>query len=66
MAAVIYHRVPRFVVFFFPFLKPHLPIDKIDGLSFELLGAVQVGEDERVGYVLHTQAAAQRLLAHHL
>lgn len=41
-------------------------VNEVDCLSFELVGAVQVGQDEDLGCVLHRQVAAQRVLAHHL
>lgn len=47
MAAGIYHW--RFFLFFLRYL----PVDKIYGLCFELLGTVQVCKDEGVGHILH-------------
>lgn len=41
-------------------------VDEVHSLRFELVGAVQVGEDEDLCGVLHGQARAQRVLAHHL
>lgn len=41
-------------------------VDEVHGLRLELVGAVQVGEDEDLCGVLHAQAHAQSVLAHHL
>lgn len=41
-------------------------VDEVHSLRLELVGAVQVGEDEDLCGVLHTQARAQSVLAHHL
>lgn len=41
-------------------------VDEVHGLRLELVGAVQVGEDEDLCSVLHTQTRAQSVLAHHL
>lgn len=41
-------------------------VDEVHGLRLELVGAVQVGEDEDLCGVLHAQARAQSVLAHHL
>lgn len=41
-------------------------VDEVDRLRFELVGAVQVGQDEDLGGVLHGQAGAQRVFAHDL
>lgn len=44
----------------------NLLVDEVDGLRFELVGAVQVGQDEDLGGVFHGQAGTQRVLAHDL
>lgn len=41
-------------------------VDEVHSLRLELVGAVQVGEDEDLCGVLHTQTRAQSVLAHHL
>ncbi len=41
-------------------------VDEVDGLCFELVGAVQVGQDEDLSSVFHGQTGAQRVLAHDL
>lgn len=48
------------------FLWRSLPVDKIYGLCFELLCAVQVGQDEGVCHVLHREAVAKGFLTHDL
>lgn len=47
-------------------LSANLLVDEVDGLRFELVGAVQVGQDEDLGGVFHRQAGAQRVLTHDL
>ncbi len=41
-------------------------VDEVHSLRLELVGAVQVSEDEDVCGVLHAQTCAQSILAHHL
>ena len=41
-------------------------VDEVEGVRLELLDAVQVGEDEDLGGVLHRQICAQSILTHHL
>lgn len=41
-------------------------VDEVHGLSLELVGAVQIGEDEDLCGVLHAKTRAQSILAHHL
>lgn len=41
-------------------------VDEVDCLRFELVGAVQVGQDEDLGGVLHRQTGAQGVLTHNL
>jgi len=48
------------------FLWQRLPVDKIYGLCFELLGAVQVGQDEGVCHVFNREAVAKGFLTHDL
>lgn len=47
-------------------LSTNVLVDEVDGLRFELVGAVQVGQDEDLGCVLHGQAGTQCVLAHDL
>ena len=43
----------------------HIRVDKVDGLSFELVGRMEIGEDEDFGRVFRRQVGAQSFLAHH-
>lgn len=47
-------------------LSTNLLVDEVDGLRFELVGAVQVGQDEDLSGVFHRQAGTQRVLTHDL
>lgn len=44
----------------------NLLVNEVDGLRFELVGAVQVSEDQDLSSVFHRQASAQRVLTHDL
>jgi hypothetical protein len=46
--------------------KKHIHVDELDGLALELSSRVQVGEYERVGYVLEVDISAEGLLAQSL
>lgn len=48
------------------FLCVNSLVNEVDGLRFELVGTVQVGQDEDLGSVFHRQTGAQRVLAHDL
>lgn len=41
-------------------------VDEVHSLRFELVGTVQVGEDEDLCGILRRQTCAQSVLAHHL
>lgn len=41
-------------------------VDEVDGLRFELVGAVQVSQDEDLSSIFHRQTGAQSILAHDL
>lgn len=41
-------------------------VDKFDGLRLELVGRVEVSQDEDISGVLCTQVDTESLLAHHL
>ena len=41
-----------------------LRVYKIDGLSFELVGGVEIGQNQNFGRVLRRQICAKRLFAH--
>lgn len=47
-------------------LSANLLVDEVDGLRFELVGAVQVSQDEDLGGIFHRQAGTQRVLTHDL
>ena len=47
-------------------LRVNSLVDEVHGLCFELVGAVQVGQDEDLSRVFHRQAGAQSVLAHDL
>jgi len=40
----------------------YLPINEVYGLCFQLLCAVQVSQNEDVGYILYRQTVAESLL----
>lgn len=44
----------------------NLLVDEVNSLRFELVGAVQVSQDEDLGSVFHRQAGAESVLAHDL
>lgn len=46
------------------FLRLNSLVDEVDCLGFQLVGAMQIGEDEDVGGVLHGQTGAERVLTH--
>lgn len=41
-------------------------VDEVDGLGFELVGTVQVGQNENLCGVFHRQAGTQGVLTHDL
>lgn len=47
-------------------LSANLLVDEVDSLRFELVGAVQVGQNEDLGGIFHRQAGTQRVLTHDL
>ena len=44
--------------------KWKLRVDEVDGLSFELIGGVEIGQNENFGRILRRQVGAEGLLAH--
>lgn len=48
------------------FLRVNSLVDEVDRLRFQLVGAVQVGQDEDLGGVFHRQTSAQSVLTHDL
>lgn len=41
-------------------------VDEVHGLRFQLVGAVQVGQDEDLGGIFHGQTGTQRVFTHDL
>ena len=41
-------------------------VDELNGLGLQLLGRVQVSQDQNFTHVLNRQRVAERLLTHHL